>query len=725
MIAPLHHCTPPPSFTGSLLWLCLIGSLLTGLSGCKPAPPPAAAAAQAVNPLTSPACGQCHPSQFAAWKSTDHALANRLPGPEHQAALARFPENLPANPEKTPLMILGHQPVWQPLIPAPGGRWQSHALAFDPARGDWFNVFGQEPRQPGDWGHWTGRGMNWNTMCAPCHMTGYQPNYDPATDSFRSTWVEQGIGCIQCHGTPAAGHGQPASEPAVALDPFKGDRGRMMQTCAPCHARNEPLTASFKPGDNYHDHYRLTLPTEARVFYPDGQQRDEDFNWTSVSLSRMGHAGVSCLDCHDPHTNKTILPAANNALCMQCHTAPGRLMPGGAKAVPIDPLAHSHHAEGSSGNSCVACHMPTTTYMQRSPRHDHGWLKPDPLLTRELGIPNACSRCHDKEGIDWVIAKADDWYGKKLDSRQRARARAVSAAQAGEPQAANGLLELLATEDIPAWRATYLDLLAPAAEQPAVRAAATSSLRAESPLERAAAVRALGQLADTGALLRPLLQDPVRLVRLDTALSLTSELPADSTPRRELDAYLNLTRDQPTGLLRLGLDHANRGQLDQAASLLEKATTWENQAPELRSYLAQIHLGRGRPTEAAARFAEAAQLAPAEAQSAYHAALAYAEAGATPEAERWLRATVQRDPNHDRAWYNLGLLLAQKGDRPAALTTLATAERLNPRSPEYPYAAATVHLQAGRPEDARAAALRALAIDPAYAPARRLLAGPR
>jgi hypothetical protein len=93
-------------------------------------------------------------------------LANRLPGPEHQAALARFPENLPANPEKTPLMILGHQPVWQPLIPAPGGRWQAHALAFD-----------------------------------------------PATASFRSTWGEQGIGCIQCHGTPAAGHGQPP-EPA-------------------------------------------------------------------------------------------------------------------------------------------------------------------------------------------------------------------------------------------------------------------------------------------------------------------------------------------------------------------------------------------------------------------------------------------------------------------------------------------------------------------------------
>lgn len=47
---------------------------------------------------------------------------------------------------------------------------------------------------------------------------------------------------------------------------------------------------------------------DAGTFYSDGQQRDEDFNRASVQLSRMGHAGVTCLDCHDPHTTRTILP---------------------------------------------------------------------------------------------------------------------------------------------------------------------------------------------------------------------------------------------------------------------------------------------------------------------------------------------------------------------------------------------------------------------------------
>ena len=160
------------------------------------------------------------------------------------------------------------------------------------------------------------------------------------------------------------------------------DMKRAQETCAPCHARNELLTGELRPGVAYHDYYRLTLPTEPAVFYPDGQMRDEDFNYTSLLTSRMGgKAGVTCLDCHDPHSGRTKLPVENNALCLQCHGPSPR-----NNAPIIDPLAHSHHAADNKGSQCVSCHMPTTTYMQRDPRHDHGFTKPDPLLTKELGI---------------------------------------------------------------------------------------------------------------------------------------------------------------------------------------------------------------------------------------------------------------------------------------------------------------------------------------------------
>ncbi|MCU0793070.1 MAG: tetratricopeptide repeat protein, partial [Opitutaceae bacterium] len=600
-----------------LRWFCavlpVVVLVLAGLVACgrapvddKPAERTVAATQARVSPLSAD-CAACHAEAHAAWAGTDHALANRLPDETLRAALASFPrsEELGQDTAEQPLMILGHAPFWQPLVPAPGGRWQAHELAYDPSRKDWFNVFGDEDRKPGEWGHWTGRGMNWNALCAPCHMTGYEPGYDEAADVFRSRWTEHGVGCVQCHGEPPAGHGAPQTgEAGRVFSPMIGDRARAMQTCAPCHARNEALTGTFKPGDNYHDHYRVVLPVQAATFYPDGQQRDEVFNWTSVLTSRMGHAGVSCLDCHDPHTNETVLPVENNALCMQCHSAPGRVMPGGARAVVIEPLAHSRHAEGSAGNQCVSCHMPTTAYMQRAHRHDHGWLKPDPLLTRELGIPNACSRCHEAEGLDWVIASAEAWYGDKLDSHQRARTRAVAALQANGKDAVRDGLAVLAREDVPAWRATLLELLAPHAGEPAVTAALRSGLTAADPLERAAAVRGLTPVAEARPWLRPLLADPVRLVRLDAARALRDELPpaASSSVRRELDAYHALGMDQPAGQARLGMELANQGRLDEALPRLERAAAWDSADGEIHYVVAQVLVAQGKLVEAGARY---------------------------------------------------------------------------------------------------------------------------
>ena len=474
-------------------------------------PLPSAAKSQ-----TSATCRDCHAEQFAGWHGTDHAMANQtLADAEVAAAFdpAREVENGGSSfrverDESGARMIsvgadgvegkrysveavLGYKPLRQMLVKTgkDDGRLQPVDLSWDALHQEWFNVVADEGRREGEWGHWTGRGNNWNSMCAQCHMTGYQKNYDAVADRYASTWVEQGIGCIQCHGAVEPGHGTEAAKSSLASN-WIHDRQRSEQTCAYCHARNENLTAEFPPGALYEDHFRLTLPVQAGVFWPDGQQRDEDFNWTSVKLSRMHHAGVSCMDCHDPHTTKTILPVENNALCMQCHSAPGRTMPQtGILATVIEPTAHSRHAPGSTGNQCVSCHMPTTTYMQRAPRHDHGWLKPDPLLTKELGIPNACNGCHSDQSVDWAIAHASDWYGDKLDSRQRARARAVAGAQAADEAAVPMLLKLLGEEDIPAWKATYLQLMAGHAEHDShVRIAAEAATRDADPMVRASQI---------------------------------------------------------------------------------------------------------------------------------------------------------------------------------------------------------------------------------------------
>jgi len=705
-----------------------------------------AASAQKTSPALSRSadCRSCHEEIFAAWAASDHAHALRAVDATRDAdaftparefvlhairyaaawreGSADFTETRPgaATEHYTATLVLGHKPLRQYLVMTGAGRYQATELAFDPARKEWFNVFGDEQRQPGEWGHWRGRGMNWNSMCAHCHTTDFRKNYDAATDAYASTWREPGIGCAQCHGELAPDHAPHATR-AKSDPPSPAARQRAQETCAPCHARNELLTGDVRPGLPYSDHYRLTLPTDAAIFYPDGQMRDEDFNWTSFLTSRMGgKARVTCLDCHDPHSGKTKLPADNNALCLQCHAAAAPQK----DAPPIDPTAHSHHAADSAGNRCIECHMPTTIFMQRDPRHDHGFLKPDPLLTKELGIPNTCQRCHAGQPLDGQIAAVDRWYGAKMESRQRDRARAVAAAQTWQGAGASPaprLLALLPTEEIPAWRATLLTLTRNfAATEPAVVDAARRALTDPDPIVRAAAVQVLNA-SPARATLAPALKDSSRLVRLDAEWALSERLEENSPARRELDAYLAANADQPTGQLRLAQDFFNRGRTADAESALHRAIAWDPNFAAAHAALGNVLNALDRPAESAAAFWRAAQLAPADAASAFDAALAFAGAQKLPDAELALRETLRRDPHHDRAWYNLGLLLAQTSREAEGIAALRHAESIAPTIADYPYARATIHWRRSERDEARTAAQRALELDPRHAGARTLL----
>lgn len=735
-------------FMGGLLcawWL--VAFVATACSPQGPVPSDTVASAVA---LESPSCRDCHQEIYSAWAATDHAHANRSLNRERDyAAFAEHPlisdggtqfalswrEREPEMVElrlgvettrHTPSFIIGAKPLWQPLVPAEGGRWQPTDMAFDPNRQEWFNVFGQENRRPGEWGHWTGRGMNWNSMCAQCHMTGYRKNYDAPTDSYRSTWVEQGVGCIQCHGPMPPDHKYlpkniAGARAPTSKKPFFGDRVRMMDVCASCHARHEPLTDRFQPGDDYFDHFRLTLPISP-VFYADGQQRDENFNWTSMLLSRMGgHGGVTCFDCHDPHSNKTILPVENNQLCLQCHSASGRTSPNGVRAPAIDPLAHSHHQPGSAGNSCVACHMPTTNYMQRAPRHDHGWLIPDPLLNKELGIPDACSKCHTGQPVEWSIAAAEKWYGDRMETRQRRRARAIAAVQSDSPGGLAAALALWPEEDLPIWRATLLEVVARHAGDPKVFDLAKAALGDPHPAVRASAVRTLGRSAGATSSLSPLLNDPSRVVRIEAAWALSAQLGENSPARRELDEYLGLWLDQPGGRLQRGQDFAHRGMLSEAAAEMSTAAAWDPHSPGIRQSLGLVLAQLGQIDPAAANLARAADLLSDDAAAAFDAGLALAEAGRAKDAERYLRAAVDRDPGFHRAWYNLGLILAEEERLGDAAEALRRAEQLAPGVKDYPAALAGVFQRLGDSAGARAAAERAAGIPSTSSPQQRLL----
>ena len=706
----------------------------------------------------SQTCAACHASEFEKWLGSHHGLAEREPTqalddsafvPAHtfkhgtQTTECRRDENggyeiesLGFNNKKEPwkvVRVIGHDPLRQFLVDGVGGRLHAMEACFDPAKNEWFNVYGDEDRKPGEWGHWTGRGMVWNQMCASCHNTRVRKNYDATTDSYHTAMVEMTVSCESCHG-PSKAHvdwqHQYAATPKEQrpADPTlpHWTRDQHIENCAGCHARRGELTGDFKPGEPFWDHYLLTVTDQTDTYYPDGQIRDEDYEFASFLSSRMYHAGVRCMDCHDMHSMKTILPG--NQLCMRCHT------PGGFPNAPaIVPAAHTFHLADSTGSQCVNCHMPQTVYMQRHWRHDHGFTIPDPLMTKEHGIPNACNRCHKDQDTDWALQAVEKWYGPKMERRTRQRADVMSKARAGDAAAVKGLLDLLASDEIPAWKASASLVLDQWTGQSAVRDALTLQLQHEHPLVRTSAIRALeGVAADpassTRHALRPMLKDPSRGVRVSAAWALRDEVDLASPAGKDMLHMLSLNTDQPSGQMQMGQFFYARRDTKNAIAHMEKAVQWDPNSPPFHHDLAMIYSSDGETAKAIQKLQDCIRLAPNEAQYHYELGLAYSETGALDKTITSLREAVRLQPRFGRAWYNLGLALNGQKKIPEALEALSNGEGADPNDPGIPYARATILAQAGRMMEAAAAVDKTLTMQPNHPEAlqlRQMLRGGR
>lgn len=713
----------------------------------------------------SASCEECHQEIFDEWKTSHHAHAQRELRPEldHPAfdppreikhasqtssvsrdgdryVLATLGPDRQATPFE-PIGALGVSPLWQYLIRFPNGRIQMTELAYDPEKQEWFNVYGDEDRQPHEWGHWTQRGMNWNSMCGTCHTTAFQKNYDPAADSYHSSYLELGVGCESCHG-PMKAHddwqrqyGNKATENTGDPHTRPLEWPRYFQTCMGCHSRRADMTGTYRHGESFSDHFELILPDLSDTFYPDGQVRDEDFEGAVFSLSYMHGQNIRCIDCHGAHTGK--LNVRDNSLCLRCHEN------GIGSKRPIAEEEHGRHPLGKEGSFCYDCHMPLTTYMQRHRRRDHGMTIPDPLLTKEHGIPNACTRCHPEQSIDWAIDTVDEWYGRNMERPTRTRAQLLARLKENDLTAAPDAIGLLSKEANPAWRAVETRFLGAAIQDPALQPSVTAALlhvlEDESPLAQAAAIETLelildpaGQRPESQAIadrIQNLLASPSRLVRVKAAWALRHRQPWQSPlaspearkAHADLTEMLTLNQDQPLGAFRWAQYLVDTGKPQESIPWYEKAIRWDPGAPAFRHAYAMTLDALGRPKEALVQAARAAELEPSQPAHLYALGLLYAELDQLPESRNALRAAVDREPRQARYWYNLGLAEWKLRNVDAGTQALLKAEELDPTHPEYPYARATLLVQVGQLEQAREAARRALQIDPQHAPAQALL----
>ena len=441
---------------------------------------------------------------------------------------------------------------------------------------------------------------------------------------------------------------------------------REIEVCAQCHARRGQIFEGYTPGKPFLNYYRPAL-LRRPLYYTDGQQRDEVYIWGSFLQSKMYANGVTCSDCHNPHSGK--LRAEGNSLCATCHL--------GAK---YDTPAHHHHKRDGAGAACVACHMPTTTYMVIDPRRDHSLRVPRPDLSANLGTPNSCNGCHTNRDARWAATQVKQWYGRDPQGHQRFAA-AFSAADAAAPDA-QAQLRAIATDagDPAIARATALvELSAPLGL--AALDAMAAGLRDPSPLVRLAALQSLSG-APPDARLRlaaPLLADSLRAIRIEAA-NLLAGVPADQLSveqrtalERAAQEYVASQRynaDRAEGRVNLGNFYARRGDAENAVTELMAAIKLNPNFIPAYANLADLYRVLGRDAEGESVLREGIKVAPKNAILHYSLGLALVRLKRMDAALAEFEQATTLDPTNSRFSYVYAVALHSAGKSDAAIARL-------------------------------------------------------
>jgi Tfp pilus assembly protein PilF len=701
-------------------------------------------------------CQSCHKPEYDKWRGSHHdramaeATADTVLGDfdnaefEHFGVTSRFyrkdgryfvstpgPDGKLAEFEIT--HTFGWYPLQQYLIPFPGGRLQCLPIAWDVKKKRWYHLYPDRPLDPEDWLSWTRQGQNWNGMCAECHSTNLEKNYDLETDTYHTTWSEISVGCEACHG-PGSAHvrwaetpemGRPVVENHALVVKTSGLSSRaQIELCAPCHSRRSSLGNNPHANIDFLDYAIPQLLTEGNYF-PDGQILEEVYVYGSFMQSKMYKQGVRCSDCHDVHSIKRIRDG--NALCLQCHKAAVYDTKDhhfhkkkGEKGEPIKSGTGEVLFEVGTGAQCEQCHMPGRYYMGIDYRPDHSFRIPRPDLSRTIETPNACNRCHVDKTTDWSVESMGKWYG------QRKRPHYGTILADGRRLVPEALPELVRLAD---------DRLYPTI----VRATALSSLSAYPGKESEQAF--LRALSDEEALMRytalrhfpeedprkrlevaaPLLYDPVKAVRIEAARLLTTvpsaEMSAAVRKRflTQIDEYrqaMAYTGDFPASRHNLGNLYSNTGQYEKAIENYRKAIEIDREFYPAKVNLAMLYNRLGENAAAEQLLREVATANPELYDIKYSLGLLLVEEKKYQEAADVLFQAAQGLPRRSRIHYNLGLLLQQLQRDPEAENALKQALAIEPNQPEYIYALAVFYLQRQQFEKAQQLAEKMIA-DPA------------
>ena len=687
-----------------------------------PTPEPIASAQY----VGSASCATCHTQAMQEWKGSDHERAMMHASPSSVVGdfnNATFTYNgieskfytrdgkyfVLTDGEDGKLTefeiqyTFGIRPLQQYLVGFPDGRYQTLSITWDARPKEqggqrWYHMYPNEKVDYKDELHWTRRLQNWNHMCAECHSTNVKKNFDPVARTYHTTFDEINVSCESCHG-PGSRHEAWANKAPgwekiadmgleIVLGERKGVRwiinpetgnakrseprtsDKEVEMCARCHSRRGEISEDYRHGKPLMDTHHPSLLT-APLYHADGQIEDEVYEYASFLQSKMHQNGVSCSDCHNPHTLQLRVPGEN--VCMQCHAATKYQTP-----------AHTHHPQGSAGASCLNCHMPSKTYMGVDVRRDHSFRIPRPDLSIKTGAPNACNACHQDKSAQWAADTIRTWTGHEPKG-QMDYALTLHAARTGAHDAEQGLSQLIndylhttdivratAAAELGNWLSqNSLDTLARAVRDPSalVRLGSINSLDALPPDLR-------WQIGKT------LLDDPMRSVRIAAAASLagvpptqmsTSERASYDRALKDFMADQKLNADQPETLVNLGNLYSAQGKFADAEKAYRTAIERDDLLGSAYVNLADLLRETQRDQEGKAVLQQGILKSPSTAALYYSLGMLNIREKSLPTALLALKRANELEPSNSQFTYVYALALAETGDKHQALAIIDRA----------------------------------------------------
>ncbi|MEI4551735.1 tetratricopeptide repeat protein [Pseudoalteromonas spongiae] len=645
-------------------------------------------------------CATCHQSQVADWQTSHHfhamevASDSSILGNFDNASLAYQNQTARFFKKDTGFYIempnltgelttyavaytFGYHPLQQYMFDFGNGHYQFFPFAWDSRNKQqggqrWFVLHPEQTET--DAFHWSQKGQNWNHMCADCHSTDFQKNFDFKSNTFNSTFSAINVSCNACHGdseqhlkwasgnnkiknkgfTHAIGQKTPlfqsqADGTMKSVSPLK--ESKQVTMCATCHGRRSNLADRQGPHDFFNAFQPALLTPE--LYQVDGQVWDENYVWGSFVQSKMYQAGVTCTNCHNPHSGK--LKLQGNLTCTQCHAS-----------TTFDTPKHHGHTTNEIGSQCVDCHMPTTTYMQVDARRDHSFKVPRPDLTIKTGVSNACNQCHQDQTASWAVSQIKTWHPNSKHIGKAHFATSFHHADERAPNAAELLTRI--AQDKQYSTIVSASALSRMRNTPGNNAlvAIARAIKDPSPLKHIAAINAATPypVTDRWRLFNVLLDSTHHSVRIETARSLAGMLNAP---------FPNELSKQDKTRLNAALDDYKKSQEFNA----ERGFSHTN--------LALLALEMAEPKAAEMHYFDAIKVEPIFMPAYVNLADLYRQQGDESKAQNILKQALSVNHEASDVYYALAMSQIRSSEKQNALKSLENATLFAPENASYLY----------------------------------------